>query len=175
MKSLLAGLVDAIFPARCLGCGRLFHRPGTEERDNGHGAALADDFCRPCSRQWTAVDSPLCTRCGMVFTSRMGSDHWCGPCLERPGDFAHARAVGVYDGSLRTAIHALKFKGRNRLANPLGRLLLAAYRRHWQSGEIDLIAPVPLHRRRFRQVWSRVRSGVSAIRRRQQRQRVRRD
>ena len=150
-KQLLDGLADAIFPARCPGCARLYHRRGAGEAETGHGAVLADCFCLPCSRQWTPVKSPLCTRCGMVFTSREGVDHWCGRCLDRPGAFARARAVGIYDGSLRAAIHALKFKGQTRLADPLSQLLLAGYRRYWQDGEIDVIAPVPLHRKRFRQ------------------------
>ena len=149
MQPLLAGLADAIFPARCLGCGRLFHRQPSEAAQ-GKGVVLADHFCPSCSGQWTAVASPLCTRCGMAFTSREGPDHWCGRCLNHPGAYTRARAVGIYDGSLRIAIHALKFKGRTRLAGPLGRLLLEAYRRYWQAGEIDVIVPVPLHRNRFR-------------------------
>ena len=149
LKPLLAGFSDAIFPPRCLGCDRLFHRQPAAA-GQGPGAFLVDYFCPSCSQRWTAVTSPLCTRCGMAFTSREGPDHWCGRCLDRPGAFTRARAVGIYDGSLRIAIHALTFKGRTRLAGPLGRLLLAAYRRYWQAGEIDVVAPVPLHRSRFR-------------------------
>ena len=62
-----------------------------------------------------------------------------------------ARAVGVYDQSLRTAIQALKFKAGVQLAKPLGCMLYQTFRRYWSPGEIDLIAPIPLHRRRFRQ------------------------
>ena len=154
VKWFVSGLADALFPARCLGCGRIFPREtgdqGAGETDTGQGAVLADHFCRQCRGRWTAVESPLCSRCGMVFTSREGADHWCGRCLDRPGAYTRARAAGIYDGSLRDAIHVFKFKGRTRLAEPLGRLLFAAYQRHWPAGEIDMIAPVPLHRRRFR-------------------------
>jgi ComF family protein len=86
----------------------------------------------------------------MVFDSRVGPDHWCGRCLDRPGHYHRARATGVHDHSLRLAIHALKFKGRTHLAGPLGRLLFDTYRQHWPSGDIDLVAPVPLHRKRLR-------------------------
>jgi len=154
LKPMLAAIVSALFPARCLGCGQLFRRQprnkvdGSEDSDAAR--ALADYFCPACSGQWTAVASPLCSRCGMVFKSRVGPDHICGRCLERPGAFTRARAAGVYDGTLRMAIQALKFKGHTRLANPLGRLLFGTYRRYWPDGDIDMIAPVPLHRRRFR-------------------------
>jgi len=91
----------------------------------------------------------LCSRCGLVFKSRQGEDHLCGRCLDRPGAFSRARAAGIYDQSLRMAIHALKFKGWVGLAGPLGGLLLDTFRRYWASGDIDVVAPVPLHRRRF--------------------------
>lgn len=154
VKLPLAAIANALFPARCLGCGQLFHRHARTEGDGNQkppdGRTLTDYFCPACSGRWTAVTSPLCSRCGMVFKSRVGPDHFCGRCLERTGGFTRARAAGVYDGTLRIAIHALKFRGHTRLAGPLGRMLFATYRRYWSAGDIDLIAPVPLHRRRFR-------------------------
>lgn len=154
VKPLLAAIASALFPARCLGCGQLFRRQTRAERDGSEksdaGRVLVDHFCPACSGRWTVVASPLCSRCGMVFKSRVGPDHFCGRCLERPGAFTRARAAGVYDGTLRLAIQALKFKGHTRLANPLSRLLYATYLQYWPNGDIDLIAPVPLHRRRFR-------------------------
>ena len=37
------------------------------------------------------------------------------------------------------------------LAIPLGRLLFDTFRHYWTAGDIDVVAPVPLHRQRFRQ------------------------
>lgn len=160
LKQVLQGVSQALFPATCFGCGRLFsddmdtpHQAGTPVK--GHpsafAAAMAAYFCPQCRDRWTAVAAPLCSRCGLVFKSRVGQDHLCGRCLKRPGAFTRARATGVYDQSLRIAIHAFKFKGRTRLAVPLGRLLFDTYQHYWRIGDIDVVAPVPLHRRRFRQ------------------------
>ena len=157
---LLRGMSNALFSGKCLSCGRLFN-PGTaaprrfEAALNGPAAVfhteMANHFCGRCRIQWTAVIPPLCWRCGLVFKSRVGRNHLCGHCLDRPGAFNRARAFGVYDQSLKIAIHALKFKGRAHLAGPLGNLLYHTYRQHWQPAEIDMVAPVPLHWRRFRQ------------------------
>ncbi len=158
LKPLLHGWTAALFPCKCLACGRLFRQDGgppVPAATNGRGlsfpAIMATHLCAACRGQWTAVASPLCMRCGMVFNSRVGPDHWCGRCLGRPGHFHKARAIGIYDGSLRLAIHTLKFNGRTSLAGPLGRLLFDTYRHHWPLGDIDLVAPVPLHRKRLRQ------------------------
>lgn len=149
-KRWLTSLEDALFPGKCLACGLLFHR-GTNNRTQAAdlSTALAGYFCPHCRRQWTAVTSPLCHRCGVVFNSREGEDHLCGNCLEHLGAFAKARAVGIYDQSLRNAIQALKFNAMVSLAAPLGRLLYQTFQQHWHD-DIDLIAPVPLHRQRFR-------------------------
>jgi len=147
----LASLANALFPGRCMGCGDLYDRcPAGRENAADFTAALAPHFCPRCRCQWTPVGSPLCRRCGMVFKSREGEDHLCGRCLERPGVFTKARAAGIYDQSLRIAIQAFKFKARVQLAAPLGRQLYGTFRQHWSDGDIDLIAPVPLHQQRFR-------------------------
>mgnify|MGYP001036238571 CR=1 FL=1 len=159
LSQWVSGIGDVLFPCRCKHCGRLFARQA--------GAAAADDasvgsatrplpvawkalFCAHCRSRWTAVASPLCSCCGLVFTSRRGPDHLCGRCLERPLGFGRARAVGIYDQTLRAAIHQLKFNGKTRLAQPLGELLYEAYGRFWPPAGIDMIAPVPLHGRRLR-------------------------
>lgn len=160
LRRLFGCMADALFPARCMACGQLFHhaaavRPATTPADDPirpmeFATAMALYFCAHCRSQWKAVHSPLCPRCGLVFKSRQGQDHLCGHCLERPGAFSRARAAGIYDGSLRVAVHALKFKGAVNLAGPLGALLYDTFRSHWPTGAIDVVAPVPLHRQRFR-------------------------
>ena len=153
LKRLLHGMGDTLFPAKCLGCGRLFqHDRGMPPPANpiGFSATMAPHFCLPCRDRWTAVASPLCSRCGLVFKSREGDDHLCGRCLDRPGAFTRARAAGIYDDTLKAAVHALKFKGTVGLADPLGRLLFHTFRHYWTAGDVDVVAPVPLHRHRFR-------------------------
>ena len=160
VRRVLRCVGDALFPATCMACGRLFHRGAAAQEpaevpdgipDAGFAPGISLYFCQACRVKWTPVASPLCSRCGLVFKSREGEDHLCGRCLDRPGFFARARAAGIYDESLRTAVHELKFRAAVGLAGPLGALLYKTYQTHWKPGDIDVVAPVPLHRRRFRQ------------------------
>ncbi|HLG78290.1 MAG TPA: ComF family protein [Ktedonobacteraceae bacterium] len=57
--------------------------------------------------------------------------------------------MGGYDEPLRTCIHALKYYGQTRLAEPLGALLARTCRDRGLAG--DVIVPVPLHPERQRQ------------------------
>ena len=156
--------MDALFPARCLACGDFFHPTdgaGSDGDDPGPGPgsaikplvfsqALSRHVCAGCAADFRPVEPPLCTRCGLMFRGREGPDHACGHCLAAPPRFAMARSFGVYDGVLLTLVHKFKYNGKIGLADPLGRLLFDEFRRHWQPGGIDVVAPVPLHIRRFR-------------------------
>lgn len=58
-------------------------------------------------------------------------------------------AVAPYQGSLRTCIHALKYEGNTRLAEPLGTLLAQIYLSYHVGA--DMLIPVPLHPERYKQ------------------------
>jgi len=59
------------------------------------------------------------------------------------------RTVSSYEGPLRLCIHALKYDGNVRLAEPLGDLLANAYL--YYGLQADMIIPVPLHAEREQQ------------------------
>ena len=73
----------------------------------------------------------------------------CGDCRISPPPFDAAVAALRYKGKTRTLIHRYKFSGKTRLAGALGPLLCAALHRVGAVEGIDLVIPVPLHRRRL--------------------------
>ena len=107
-------------------------------------------FCTTCSATFLPVESPMCSKCGIIFKSRQGGDHECGDCIEEPKKYGMARSAGVYDQALMWSVHCLKYKGKIQLAEPLGILLFAAFSRYWGEKRIDIIVPVPLHGRKLR-------------------------
>jgi len=113
-------------------------------------ALMSPFICANCSGTYMAVESPICSTCGAVFESREGDDRDCGECLNAPKRFKIARSAGVYDKVLMAAIHCLKYKEKIQLARPLGVLLFMAFRRYWNKENVNLIVPVPLHKRKFR-------------------------
>jgi ComF family protein len=57
--------------------------------------------------------------------------------------------VSIYQEPLRSCIHALKYEGNTRMAEPLGRLLARAYLQYGMRAEVMI--PVPLHHERQQQ------------------------
>jgi ComF family protein len=159
---IVRSLTDAFFPVRCAACCSFFRMnryapdvPRFTENDNGALSGgeriLSSVICGQCLSDFVTVESPLCTACGVPFKSREGDDHICGECLGRTRHFSRARAAAVYTPVMMALVRAFKYNGKIQLAKPLGVLLALTYRRFWPEADLDLVLPVPLHRRRFRQ------------------------
>lgn len=119
-------------------------------------------------RRWTdllldLVFPPFCPVCAARLDEGR-RDPLCGTCwsaigrLEPPGcdDVGgagpdYARAAARYEGVVREALHAFKFRGRRALAAPLGDLLIEVVTGRLPAGAPDLLLPVPLHPRRERE------------------------
>jgi len=106
-------LLDLAFPAVCVGCGR-------------EGTAL----CGTCKRALDARSGePAGTLIGMPSDVPLPlvQLEWCAP----------------YGGLVRDALHALKYRGEQRLAGPLG----AAAAARWREASIggDTLVHVPVH------------------------------
>lgn len=77
-----------------------------------------------------------------------GDSRLCSRCRARTPLVTCSRAAGAYEGTLRTAIHALKYDSRRSLARPLARLMRS--RAAAVLADADAVVPVPLHRARHR-------------------------
>jgi ComF family protein len=118
LRDLVTRALDLALPARCVGCG--------EE---------GPPFCAACA---PALDDRLALPPGIPLG--MPSDiplpllqlEWCAP----------------FAGSVRRALHELKYGGERRLAEPLGRAVARRWERVSAGG--DVLVPVPVHADRAR-------------------------
>lgn len=68
-------------------------------------------------------------------------------CLRRDGYLTGVRSACVYEGVARKAIHNFKYRHRRTLAEPLALLVDNELQR--KPLQLDLLVPVPLHRKRL--------------------------
>ncbi|MGO8674144.1 MAG: double zinc ribbon domain-containing protein [Capsulimonadaceae bacterium] len=134
-SSFVDPILSLLYPPKCAVCRRL-------------GEPV---LCERCRNAVTAVTEPICALCGQS----LGEHTACSHCTLRRPAFDAARALGAYEGTLKHAIHLLKYRDRPALADPLG-VLLAEYARNCAPAldglAFDRIVPVPMHaaRRRVR-------------------------
>jgi ComF family protein len=119
MTTLAARLLDLVLPASCPGCGR-------------EGAPICA-ACRPALE--VRLDRPAGVMIGLP--------------AELPAPLVQLEWVAPFTGTVRAALHALKYAGERRLAIPLGEA--AAERWHRAGAGGDLVVPVPVHVDRARE------------------------
>ena len=135
LTTCLDPFLTLLYPPRCLVCGVLG----------------ASGLCPACAREIVPVGLPQCARCGHA----LAPEGPCFNCAGRTPAFARARAMGGYEGVLRTAIHHFKYRDRPQLDAPLGGLLAAFARANGAALNglrFDALIPVPMHavRKRLR-------------------------
>jgi ComF family protein len=111
--------LDAALPANCVGCG--------------------------------SEGPPICGRCGPALDARLTSP--AGVAIGLPGDvpepLLQLEWCAPFHGVVRDALHAIKYQGEQRLAEPLGRAVAS----RWKAVGVgaDVVMHVPVHRDRERQ------------------------
>ncbi|NLA04982.1 MAG: ComF family protein, partial [Firmicutes bacterium] len=119
----------AFFPPRCLTCEKLL------------SPAARLPLCRSCMTTFTPAGL-ICPRCGRLLSS--GQPCSCAvEILPLQGLFA----LSWYEGAWRQMLHRFKFRGKRALARPLGSWLGTSLGEQ-TCWELELVVPVPLHRRR---------------------------
>jgi ComF family protein len=127
LTNALRGLVEAVFPARCIGCGR-------------RGVALCDG----CRADLPYLPRSVCLRCALP----RGARGVCRGCRRLSPHLGSLRAAFAYEGAARTAVLTLKFRSGRYLAPLMGELLRESL--ELRPLEVDLVVPVPLAPRRMR-------------------------
>lgn len=138
MRFHLERLLQFLLPSQCYCCGKFL-----EESQQG--------ICQDCLSKIRWIEPPLCTLCGVPFLSTEIKNHFCGACLTGRKYFTMARALGVYEGTFREAIHRWKYEEKSYLTSFFGEKLVEGFRCYWNPDSFDLLIPVPLHPDRLRE------------------------
>ena len=128
-------VLDTLLPPQCLACTAPTVAQGL--------------LCADCFRGITLIGPPMCACCGVPFASAgmAGCDTLCPRCAAAPRAFSRARAALLYTEGAKPVLLAFKHADRTINAAPLARLMARAGSA--LLAECDLIAPVPLHRKRL--------------------------
>lgn len=104
------------------------------------------DACSNCLKSLPFIVKDFCPRCG----AKMSEDSvgTCFNCKIHNFYFDYARAVFVYDGAVRSAIHKLKISSAKYIAESLANTMYYYFKGlNWN---IDFITFIPMHKSRLK-------------------------
>ncbi|OQC55273.1 MAG: DNA utilization protein GntX [Verrucomicrobia bacterium ADurb.Bin018] len=131
-------LLDMLFSRTCEGCGNdLATEPGA--------------LCWDCRVGLKPVQVPFCERCGDPVAGVTGGPFECTWCRQNQPAFIWARSAVRYDGIAAACIRRFKYHAGVWLQAELVDWLWALWRTCPEPKVADLVAPVPLYRRRERE------------------------
>lgn len=131
--------IAVLLAPACAACSTLLEHP------------TRGPVCPACWQGITFISPPVCDSCGdplLTWKDAGIENRRCGRCRRGGGHVVRARAIGAYDGSLRSIVHALKYGGRRSLAPRLATLLDRCGSDVFEGAHA--VVPVPLHRSRQR-------------------------
>ena len=144
LRAWATAALDLVFPALCPVCAATL----AERR--------RDPLCGTCWDRIARISPPCCDRCGLPWRTSTpllssvfpAGSPVCGACRIEPPGWDWARIGAEYEGVVRDAIHALKFRGQRALARPLAQLI----GEQWPplARDVAALVPVPLGRPRER-------------------------
>lgn len=110
--------------------------------------------CASCLAKVEALPAPLCEVCGGPIESPSTGRQRCARCIATPPSFRRARSIARYRPSAEddpASLPALIRRHKYGLHQAVGRAL-AEYlgpALPFERGDLDMVVPVPLHRRRL--------------------------
>lgn len=126
--------LSVFFPKRCKYCGELI--------------VPEKDVCESCENSLPRILSPCCPFCGH-------SKEDCS-CKQAKSEYTAVAAPFYYEGAAKTAIHRLKFEGKDFVARTLAQDMAKTVKEQYGEKEFDIITFVPFskaekHDREFNQ------------------------
>lgn len=119
-------VIDFFFPRRCVGCGK-----------------LGDLLCSGCIQKLPRLLSPFCQKCGKPESSGV----LCPACWGQKTEIDGIRSVFRFEGTVRRAIHELKYRSIKSIADCLAGFMAEYLHENRVPG--DILVPVPLHIKRL--------------------------
>jgi hypothetical protein len=116
LRSPLDALSCALLPASCTLCGSPLPQLSSAP------------ICNACWLEFPAISGPCCACCGDTLDRPVESEshNLCRMCRMAAPKFVRAVSFGLYEGRMKQAIHALKYRRIHPAARRLGKMLATA-------------------------------------------------
>ena len=121
-----------LYPQTCCFCGKV----------------SKSAICSECFKQIEYVKEPRCKKCGKPI--RTEEAEFCADCEKEPKHYESGRSVWLHQGVVAQSIYQFKYGNRRVYAKTYANEMYRLYGEKIKEWGIEVIIPVPLHRKRRR-------------------------
>lgn len=136
MFKKVIGYIDSLlFPPHCPFCERIM-----DYRE--------DSVCGSCLQSLPFILEPRCKKCGKELKTE---GDLCEDCISGSHIYEQGRAVWKYEGAVADSILRFKYHNQKEYAEVYACWIVRCLGKWINSKNIDVIIPVPIHKKRMRQ------------------------
>ena len=132
MNVLLEKCLGMLYPQTCCFCGKISKKP----------------LCKNCLSKIEYTSPPYCKKCGKPIA--ISEDSLCFDCKHQKRFFETGRSVWIHQGNVKWSIYQFKYHNRRIHAEFYANELWRLYGEEILNWNVDVIMPVPLHKKRRR-------------------------
>lgn len=125
-------ILEWLYPATCIFCGKI----------------CREGICADCMGKVMKIREPRCKKCGKPI--RFAEEEYCYDCSHHHFHYEQGKSLWLHRAPVDKSIYEFKYKNRRVYSEVYAREMVKSFGRLIKMWEIDLIVPVPLHKKKFR-------------------------
>lgn len=137
-------VAELFFPPRCAICDDVLALPRGRESDT-----VGKYVCGKCFSSLEYTGMQVCQKCGKPLSEER--TEYCPDCRAHSHSFTQGKGIWRYQGAMQGSLYRFKYSNRRTYADFYGAEAARLYGRWIRQCKIQVIVPIPLHPRKFRQ------------------------
>lgn len=124
--------MEILYPQTCCFCGKVSRMK----------------VCHECAAKIQYIEEPRCKKCGKPV--RYTEQEYCEDCQRKVFYYEQGRSIWIHKGPVRWSVYQFKYSNRRVFGEFYAEELYRLYGWKLKEWKIDLIIPIPLHKKRRR-------------------------
>lgn len=125
-------ILELLYPTTCIFCGGI----------------SKEGICGVCREKVGHIQEPRCKRCGKPI--HLEEEEFCYDCKHRDFHYEQGKSLWLHRAPVDRSIYDFKYKNRRSYGEIYAKEMVEAFGEIIRLWEIDLLIPVPLHKKKLR-------------------------
>lgn len=125
-------ILELLYPTTCIFCGEI----------------CKEGICDRCRKSVMIIKEPRCKKCGKPI--RYEEEEFCYDCRHKNFHYEQGKSLWIHRNPVNQSIYNFKYKNRRVYGEIYAKELVKEFGKLICLWKIDLIIPVPLHRKKLR-------------------------